>query len=389
MKKTAAVVVTLLLAVLMISSTAFAEEIDGEAPYEEVLSGMLETVEVPLSAGGELTIGDTSRIEVPADQVEVDPEEVETVVQNILYAIAEGYGDTSVIPELDDSLVQSFSLEYLDVQVDTVEGFRQEIYDQLYNQKLVNAAMNILTADMEIISYPEDQFALVNSYLEMELQYTVDVYVANGIEDATAEVVAQMYGYASPQDFINDESMYYMEDVMLLDRLAADYGITYTDEEVDEMILNMIEQNGLTETYTLESIKEENGEGWVFLMGKLNVEYSKVMEELPDHVVFVEPEENAEPEDAEEEEEAENAAAAGDNYGYSVLTSFIADTLEGGTFTQDDLAAKDLTVMYVWSTTCGYCVDEMPELAEFAATLPDNVQLITYCADGDLFPGSL
>lgn len=377
MKKRAVVAVTLLLTVLMISSTAFAEEL-GDQYYEDVLAGFLETVDVPLSEEGEIRLGDTSRIEVSADEVTVAEEEVEAVVENILYAIAEGYGDTSNIPLLDDALVQTYSLEYLDVQVDTVEEFRQEIASQLFDQKMKNAAMRVLSADMEILSYPEEGFMLAYSYVEKELQYSVETFIANGIEDATAEVVAQMYGYASPEDMISDETMYYMEDVLLIDRLAADYGITYTDEDVDELIQKQLEQNKLTEEYTVETIKEENGEGWVYLMGKLSVEYGKVMEELLNHIVIVEPEEGA-------ETAAGDAAAADDNYGYTVLKSFTANTLDGGTFSQDDLADNNLTVMYVWSTTCGYCVDEMPELAEFAASLPENVTLITYCADGSIF----
>ena len=35
-----------------------------------------------------------------------------------------------------------------------------------------------------------------------------------------------------------------------------------------------------------------------------------------------------------------------------------------------------------WSTTCGPCIVEMPDLAEFAKALPDNVQLVTVCLDG-------
>ena len=55
---------------------------------------------------------------------------------------------------------------------------------------------------------------------------------------------------------------------------------------------------------------------------------------------------------------------------------------DGKEFTQDDLAKADLTIINVWSTTCEPCTDELPQLAEFEKTLPDNVKLITYCLDG-------
>ena len=64
------------------------------------------------------------------------------------------------------------------------------------------------------------------------------------------------------------------------------------------------------------------------------------------------------------------------------MASFTAETLDGGTFTQEDIAAKDVTVMNFWSTTCGPCIAEMPDLAAFAKALPENIQLVTVCLDG-------
>ena len=64
------------------------------------------------------------------------------------------------------------------------------------------------------------------------------------------------------------------------------------------------------------------------------------------------------------------------------LPAFTANTLEGGTFTQDDIAAKDVTIVNFWGTFCGPCLMEMPDLAAYAKFLPDNVQLITICVDG-------
>lgn len=63
------------------------------------------------------------------------------------------------------------------------------------------------------------------------------------------------------------------------------------------------------------------------------------------------------------------------------LSSFTAQTLDGGTFSQDDLKAKDATAINIWGTFCSPCLEEMPDLAAYAKTLPDNVQLITICAD--------
>ena len=66
----------------------------------------------------------------------------------------------------------------------------------------------------------------------------------------------------------------------------------------------------------------------------------------------------------------------------SDLKAFEAKTLDGNTFTQDDLAKKDVTVMNFWSTMCGPCIDEMPDIARFAKSLPKNVEMLTVCLDG-------
>ncbi len=65
------------------------------------------------------------------------------------------------------------------------------------------------------------------------------------------------------------------------------------------------------------------------------------------------------------------------------LKSFSADTFDGKTFSQKDLAKYDLTAINIWATTCPPCIDEMPKLAALAAKLPDNVNFITWCLDGD------
>lgn len=65
----------------------------------------------------------------------------------------------------------------------------------------------------------------------------------------------------------------------------------------------------------------------------------------------------------------------------SSLSAFSASTLSGGTFTQEDISAKDVTVMNFWGTFCGPCLAEMPDLAAYAKALPENVQLVTVCVD--------
>ena len=66
---------------------------------------------------------------------------------------------------------------------------------------------------------------------------------------------------------------------------------------------------------------------------------------------------------------------------FSNLTSFEAKTTDGKSFTQDDLAKADVTLVNFWAFGCSACEDEMPHLAQLSKTLPANVQVITVCTD--------
>lgn len=73
---------------------------------------------------------------------------------------------------------------------------------------------------------------------------------------------------------------------------------------------------------------------------------------------------------------------------YGNLNSFTAATLDGGSFTQDELKKYDLTIINFWSLMCGPCFEEMPDLAAFHKSLPENVNLIAVCLDSDIDPQS-
>ena len=66
---------------------------------------------------------------------------------------------------------------------------------------------------------------------------------------------------------------------------------------------------------------------------------------------------------------------------YTNLNEFQATALDGSTFTQEDFADKDLTLINFWALSCRPCIAEMPDLAELEKALPDNVQLITVCLE--------
>ena len=66
------------------------------------------------------------------------------------------------------------------------------------------------------------------------------------------------------------------------------------------------------------------------------------------------------------------------------LTEFTTTDMEGNIVTQDIFADYDLTVVNIWATWCGYCLEEMPELAKLKSMFPENVNFITLCEDAHL-----
>ncbi|MEG0020092.1 MAG: TlpA disulfide reductase family protein, partial [Oscillospiraceae bacterium] len=57
---------------------------------------------------------------------------------------------------------------------------------------------------------------------------------------------------------------------------------------------------------------------------------------------------------------------------------------EGNTITKDIFADYDLTMVNLWATTCGYCIEEMPELNELRKELQDegkSFNIISICMD--------
>lgn len=65
----------------------------------------------------------------------------------------------------------------------------------------------------------------------------------------------------------------------------------------------------------------------------------------------------------------------------SAFPAFTTTDLNGNTVTEAIFADKELTVVNVWGTYCGPCIDEMDELAAWSASMPENVQLIGLVSD--------
>lgn len=95
----------------------------------------------------------------------------------------------------------------------------------------------------------------------------------------------------------------------------------------------------------------------------------------------VETEETKENTTTEETQETKGRAVLEKNQ-LTEMKQFTATTLDGKEFTQEDFKKVDLTLIDVWQTGCGPCIDQFPKLAELQKSLPKNVQIITSCLDG-------
>ena len=75
-------------------------------------------------------------------------------------------------------------------------------------------------------------------------------------------------------------------------------------------------------------------------------------------------------------------SASEDEVQTGVLSAFSTTDLEGNTLDQSILEDYDLTMVNVWATFCGPCINEMPDLGELAAEYADKgVQIIGLVSD--------
>ncbi|MDO4313479.1 MAG: TlpA disulfide reductase family protein [Eubacteriales bacterium] len=86
----------------------------------------------------------------------------------------------------------------------------------------------------------------------------------------------------------------------------------------------------------------------------------------------------------ETEKESETEAAKG----LSAVSSFPESVpafstvdLEGNTVTNDIFSQAELTVINFWATFCNPCINEMPELEDWAKDMPEGVQIIGIIVD--------
>ncbi len=206
-------------------------------------------------------------------------------------------------PELTDAWVQS----YENTKADTVEAFREEQralmqanYDNYYHSDVQQKALEALVEASDI------------TLSDAMKQYGEDFVIYSNVQQV------QNYGM-SLADLINMYSMTvsefkeemasegesYAEQYFVVKKLAADQGITATDEVMDALAKNLSELSG--EEYTKESLIESYGQETV----ESEAVNEAVLSYLESQVqVTEETAESSETADAEESTEAETTEVA-------------------------------------------------------------------------------
>ncbi len=76
------------------------------------------------------------------------------------------------------------------------------------------------------------------------------------------------------------------------------------------------------------------------------------------------------------EQQSEESSAADISIG-----TFTTEDLDGNAVTESIFAEKDYTMVNVWGTFCGPCINEMPDLEKIHQSLPENIQMIGVVCD--------
>lgn len=79
--------------------------------------------------------------------------------------------------------------------------------------------------------------------------------------------------------------------------------------------------------------------------------------------------------------QSNDSAESSDDSAETFHLTFTAKDLDGNEVDQSVFANAKLTMMNIWATFCGPCINEMPELGELAAEGGTDYQIIGVCAD--------
>ena len=285
------------------AKTTYEDVTEGTAQDGDTInldySGVLEGEEEPFAGGAaqgqSLTLGSGTMIDGFEDQIighEIGetfdinvtfPEDYSTedlAGKNAVFTITINSKHVSNVPELTDELVQEYSAEYLDQEFSTIEELREYYAENQRNNNLESAILSAMGERTHVKYYNEKDLADLTAYNMSAVSYYASMF---GVD---ASQYASMMGYESADAYADAESKRTLDQTMMIDKVAEEQNITFTQEELDEVVTKYMEQ----ENYegTLEEFKTESGDAFNFLVRETEVLMPKVMDYLKQNVVMVE-----------------------------------------------------------------------------------------------------
>ncbi len=245
-------------------------------------------------------------------------------------------------PELTDDLILQYTTDNsnFDEPISTIEDFKAYYRDRLYNSKLESAITSAMAEKTHITYYNEADLANMTTYAANTLSY----YATSVFGGIDAETCAAYFGYDSAAAYAETTAKNTLTTTMMLDKVAEEQGITYTQEEVDEVLQKYLESADYDGT--LDEFKEASGEAYVFIVTETEVLMPKVMDYLKGNVVFVESEEEtseATAETTEANDAAETSEASED--------TTAAEDAETSEIAEDTTSSKDAETSTAKETT--------------------------------------
>lgn len=214
-------------------------------------------------------------------------------------------------PDLTDDFIKENSADYTDyyygesTQIDTVDDYRAFVQEKLEKSYLESAMEDALVEKVHVKSFDEENYNTQITYYSTLISTYAQMY---GMD---ADSFATYYGYDSADAYAIGSTETELTHTMMMEKLAADLGITHSQEEIDEELQKYMDAQNITDR-TLEEFKEQNGATWMYTFENYNMNREPVLEALKDRVKVIEgaPETEAETEaEANETEAAETEAA--------------------------------------------------------------------------------
>lgn len=192
--------------------------------------------------------------------------------QDVVFTVTVHY----IIPtEMEDAVVANMGI----VGVTNVEELEQYVYDDLYAEAEANyqteleyLIMEALVADCTYAELPADKIAEYEQNVRDNLDLNASYY---GLDAAT--LVLYFYGREDFDVFVAENATVALQQELAVEVLAEQEGLTISDEELDELLLETAKSYGYSTIEELIGEDDHSSYRSYFL-------YNKVMEYLKENV---------------------------------------------------------------------------------------------------------